>query len=71
MSKLEISLLFAFVAQLPAIELQAQSITIAEATPENNNPSEGLSEVVVTAQKRTQLINDVGMSITATSADAL
>jgi iron complex outermembrane receptor protein len=31
----------------------------------------GLQEIVVTAQKRTQSINDVGMSITALTGDQL
>jgi outer membrane receptor protein involved in Fe transport len=40
-------------------------------TPEPSASNEGVPEIIVTAQKRAQSINDVGLTITALSSDAL
>lgn len=42
-----------------------------EAAPSNANDSSGIQEIIVTAQKRSENINKVGLSITAVQADTL
>ena len=42
-----------------------------EAEPQSAQPSQGLQEIIVTAQKRSESLNDVPLSITAASGDQL
>lgn len=42
-----------------------------EAEPQSAQPSQGLQEIIVTAQKRSESLNDVPLSITAASGDQM
>ena len=62
----------ALIAPWIANAAQAQDAApAADAAPAEDTASQGLSEIIVTAQKRTERINDVGMSIQALSGEAL
>lgn len=60
--------LCAIVSALPAM---AQDATIPEGQAAQANRSSGNDEIIVTAQKRAQSLNDVGLSITAASGAQL
>ncbi|NKJ44027.1 TonB-dependent receptor [Novosphingobium sp. SG720] len=49
----------------------AEPATAAAPQPANAAPTEGLAEIVVTAQKRAQNLQDVPVAVTALSADTL
>ncbi|MDB5970307.1 MAG: TonB dependent receptor [Hydrocarboniphaga sp.] len=55
----------------PAAEPAAEVPAAQAAAPEPAATSDEIEEIIVTAQKRQQSIKDVGMAITALSADAL
>jgi outer membrane receptor protein involved in Fe transport len=61
-------MLIALMAGAAFIPTQALAQDAAEGTAE---PEGGVADIIVTAQKRAQSINDVGLSITALSSDAL
>jgi iron complex outermembrane recepter protein len=67
---------FLFAAAIPAwLLVLTASEAVAETAPEQTISASGgvpqLEEVIVTAQKRSQRINEVGMSITAASGGQL
>lgn len=50
---------------------QAQNSPVASPAPANTAPADGSGDIIVTAQKRSERINDVPLSITAASGDQL
>ena len=54
-----------------AVSLFTATSTIAEEAPATPSPRAGIEEIVVTAQKREENVNDIGMSIQAATGDRL
>ena len=58
-------------ASVTAAEAQQASADTARAATNQSAPSSDIPEIVVTAQKREQSINDVGLTVAAVSAQQL
>lgn len=59
------------IAIAPVAPLFAQEQAASSEQPTEQAPSGGVADIIVTAQKRAQNLNDVGLSITAASAEQL